>query len=128
MNPFDFIWVNNYAGIAQANNFLEELDNIYLSLEQYRYNVSVRPYENLKKQFELFEYEVRFLRAYLYFELVRTYGNVPLVTKVLTNEEANTLTRTAAAEVFKFVIDECDAIADKLPITYEKEPNQDITG
>jgi len=126
MNPFDFIWVNNYAGIAQANNFLEELDNIYLSLEQYRYNVSVRPYENLKKQFELFEYEVRFLRAYLYFELVRTYGNVPLVTKVLTNEEANTLTRTAAAEVFKFVIDECDAIADKLPITYEKEPNQDI--
>ena len=77
MNPFDFIWVNNYAGIAQANNFLEELDNIYLSLEQYRYNVSVRPYENLKKQFELFEYEGRFLRAYLYFELVRTYGNVP---------------------------------------------------
>jgi len=51
---------------------------------------------------------------------------VPLVTKVLTNAEANVLTRTPAKEVFKFIIDECDAIADKLPITYEDEPNQDI--
>ncbi|OPZ32204.1 MAG: SusD family protein [Bacteroidetes bacterium ADurb.BinA174] len=126
INPFDQIWTNNYSGIAQANNFLEELDKIYLSLEEYRYNVTVSPYEDLKKQFELYEFQVRFLRAYFYFELVRTYGDVPLVTKVLTNAEANVMTRTPAKEVFKFIIDECDAIADKLPITYEDEPNQDI--
>lgn len=126
INPFDQIWRNNYSGIAQANNFLEELDKIFISLEEYRYNVTVRPYEDLKRQFELFEYEVRFLRAYFYFELVRTYGDVPLVTKVLTNAEANVLTRTPASEVFKFIIDECDAIADKLPVTYDEEPNQDI--
>lgn len=126
INPFDQIWTNSYAGIAQANNFLEELDKIYPSLEEYRYNVTVSPYEDLRKQFELYEFQVRFLRAYFYFELVRTYGDVPLVTKVLTNAEANILTRTPAKEVFNFIIDECDAIADKLPITYEDEPNQDI--
>ncbi len=126
INPFDQIWTNNYSGIAQANNFLEELDKIYISLEEYRYNVTISPYEDLKKQFELYEFQVRFLRAYFYFELVRTYGDVPLVTKVLTNAEANVMTRTPAEEVFKFIIDECDAIADKLPITYEDEPNQDI--
>jgi len=126
INPFDQLWRNNYSGIAQANNFLEELDKIYISLEEYRYNVTVSPYEDLRKQFELYEFQVRFLRAYFYFELVRTYGDVPLVTKVLTNAEANVLTRTPAKEVFKFIINECDAIADKLPITYEDEPNQDI--
>lgn len=126
INPFDQIWTNNYSGIAQANNFLEEMDKIYLSLEEYRYNVTVSPYENLRKQFELYEFEVRFLRAYFYFELVRAYGDVPLVTKVLTNAEANVMTRTPAKEVFKFIIDECNAIADKLPITYEDEPNQQI--
>lgn len=126
INPFDQIWTNNYSGIAEANNFLEELDQIYLSLEQYRYNVSVRPYEDLRKQFELYEYQVRFLRVYFYFELVRTYGDVPLITKVLTNEEANDVTRTPYSEVFKFIIDECEAIADKLPVTYENEPNQEI--
>lgn len=126
INPFAQIWQNNYSGIAQANNFLEELDKIYVSLEEYRYNVTVSPYEDLKRQFELYQYQVRFLRAYFYFELVRTYGDVPLVTKVLTNAEANVLTRTPAKEVFKFILEECDAIADKLPITYLDEPNQDI--
>jgi hypothetical protein len=126
INPFDQIWTNNYSGIAQANNFLEELDKIYLSLEEYRYNVTVSPYEDLKKQFELYEYQIRFLRAYFYFELVRTYGDVPLVTKVLTNAEANVLTRTPAEEVFRFILDECDAIADKLPVTYDDEPNQQV--
>lgn len=126
INPFDQIWTNNYSGIAQANNFLEELDKIYVSLEEYRYNVTVTPYEDLKRQFELYEFQVRFLRAYFYFELVRTYGDVPLVTKVLTNAEANVLTRTPAEEVFKFILDECDAIADKLPVTYNDEPNQQV--
>ncbi len=124
INPMEETWRNNYSGIAQANNFLEEIDRIYESLEEYRYNVTVSPYEDLRKQFELYEYEVRFLRAYFYFELVRTYGDVPLVTKVMTNAEANELTRTPSSEVFNFIVDECDAIADKLPITYEDEPNQ----
>jgi hypothetical protein len=126
INPFEETWKNNYSGIAQANNFLEEIDEIYASLERYRYNVSVNSYEDLRRQFDLYEYEVRFLRAYFYFELVRTYGDVPLVTKVLTNGEANILSRTPANEVFNFIVDECDAIADKLPVTYMDEPNQEI--
>lgn len=125
VSPFPETWNNNYQGIAQANNFLEQEDSIYTSLEKYRYNVSVLPYADLHKQFELYEYQVRFLRAYFYFELVRSYGDVPLVTKVLTNSEANVVTRTPAAEVFKFIVSECDAVADKLPISYVNEPNSE---
>jgi hypothetical protein len=127
INPFPETWSNNYSGIAQANNFLGDIDNIYASLEQYRYNTDITPtYADLKKQFDLYQYEVRFLRAYFYFELVRTYGDVPLVTEVLTNDQANNVTRTPSSEVFKFIVEECDQIADKLPITYAAEPSSPI--
>lgn len=43
-----------------------------------------------KFQMELFPYELRFLRAYFYFELFKTYGDVPLVTTTLTNAQAVT--------------------------------------
>ena len=32
---------------------------------------------------------VKALRAYYYFELVKRYNRIPLITKVLTEEEAN---------------------------------------
>ena len=72
INPFGFTWQNSYAAIAEANNFLEKMYRIDLSA--YSNN---NDYQAMKNKFELFEYEVRFLRAYFYFELVRAYGDVP---------------------------------------------------
>ena len=68
------------------------------------------------QQFEIFPYELRFLRTYFYFELVRAYGDVPLVTTTLTNEQANSVERTPAKDVFKFIINELDAVAEYLPV------------
>ena len=64
--------------------------------------------------------KMRFLRAYFYFNLARAYGDVPLITKVLTEDEANQVTRTPVADVFDFIVKECDAIleADQLPVRY----------
>lgn len=39
---------------------------------------------------------------------------------MLTEDEANALPRTPAKEVLDFVVKECDAIADKLPVDYSK--------
>ena len=50
------------------------------------------------------------MRAYFYFCLVRQYGDVPLVTKQITAEEVNSIERTSADEIFKFIIDECTEI------------------
>lgn len=125
INPFDYFYTNSYSAIAQANAFLEKLDKI--SLENYLYNSDgsgEMSYERLKAQFEMYPYEVRFLRAYFYFELVRAYGDIPLVTKTLTNQEANMVKRTPANDVFKFIVDECDAIAEFLPITFATELSQ----
>ena len=80
------------------------------------------------KRFNRYQYEVRFLRAYFYFNLARAYGDVPLITKVLTEEEANQVTRTPVAEVFNFIVKECDEIKDELPVDYTKLENDAANG
>ena len=125
ISPFPSTWNNSYSAIAEANMFLEKQDEI--NIEEYENNVGgTTDYELLKQKFALFPYEVRAIRAYFYFELVRTYGDVPLVTKTLTAAEANSLTRNPAEEVFQFIVDECDAIAEQLPVNYMDQLSQEI--
>lgn len=121
LNPFSYTWENSYKAIAEANNFLEKLDKIDLS--DYESN---NDYQAMKAEFELYEYEVRYLRTYFYFDLVRTYGAVPFTLKTLSPEEANQMTRRPALEVMDWIVDELDEIAEYLPITYTTEPTQDI--
>lgn len=105
----------DFAGIRRANFFLTEYVNADFSELKYD-----KDYEAEMKRFNRYPYEVRFLRAYFYFNLARAYGDVPLITKVLTEDEANQVTRTPVAEVFDFIVKECDAIleADQLPVRY----------
>ncbi|PUZ26184.1 RagB/SusD family nutrient uptake outer membrane protein [Chitinophaga parva] len=62
--------------------------------------------------------EARFLRAYQYFVMYELYGDVPLVTTQLTTQEANTVSRTDKATVYKFIMDELTEIAPDLPLSY----------
>ncbi len=120
-NPYDRIWTKAYTAIADANMFLEKFDEADIS--DWKYNPD---YSKWVAQLELFPYEVRFLRAYFYFELFRAYGDVPLVTTTLTNGQANNMARTPADQIVKFIVDECDAIAPYLPVSYVTEMNSEI--
>ncbi len=55
-----------------------------------------------------------------YFELAKRYGDIPLITTLLSEEEANMQKRTSFDEVIQFIVDECDAIAPHLPISYKE--------
>lgn len=62
--------------------------------------------------------EVRFLRAFSYFALVKRYGGVPLITKVQSlkdPEDELYPTRDKEEDVYNFIISELDAIIDILP-------------
>ena len=120
-NPYSRTWTKCYTAIADACMYLEKLDQADISSWQYNAN-----YNNWVQQMEIFPYELRFLRAYFYFELFRTYGDVPLVTTTLTNAQANTITRTSADEIVKFIVDELDAIAPYLPVSYVTEVNSEV--
>ena len=120
INAFPDTWVNSYSAIYYANDFLEKLDKVYATLEEYKYNddSGQRPYSEMLKVFELFPFQARFLRAFFLFELAKTYGDVPLLTRTVTHDEANQLTRTPVQEVFQFIVNECDAIMEFLPVSY----------
>ena len=115
-NPFGTTWDKAYTAISEIHMYLEKIHQADLS--EWEHNSE---YQNWIQQMELFPYELRFLRAYFYFELFKTYGDVPLVTTTLTNAQANNVTRTPAAEIVKFIVDEIDEIAPHLPISYATE-------
>ena len=120
-NPYSRTWTKCYTAIADVCMYLEKLDQADITEWQYNPN-----YENWVQQMELFPYELRFLRAYFYFELLRSYGDVPLVTTTLTNAQANNIARTSADEIVKFIVEELDAVAPYLPVSYLTEVNSEI--
>ena len=120
-NPYSNIWTKSYTAIADVCMYLEKIDQA--DITEWQYNPD---YSLWVQQMELFPYELRFLRAYFYFELFRTYGAVPLVTTTLTNAQANSITRTPADEIVKFIVDELDAVAPYLPVSYITEVNSEV--
>ena len=120
-NPYSRTWTKCYTAIADVCMYLEKIQQTDIS--EWQYNPS---YSIWAQQLELFPYELRFLRAYFYFELLRAYGDVPLVTTTLTNAQANNISRTPAADIVKFIVEELDAIAPYLPVSYVTEPGAEI--
>ena len=120
-NPYSNIWNKSYTAIADICMYLEKIDQTDLTEWQYNSNYNI-----WVQQMEMFPYELRFLRAYFYFELFRTYGDVPLVTTTLTNAQANSITRTPADQIVKFIVDELDAVAPYLPVSYITEPGAEV--
>jgi len=65
--------------------------------------------------------EARFLRAFIYFQMVKRFGGVPIITKVLKLTDPETElypARNKEAEVYDFIGKEVDEIAAFLPSTY----------
>ena len=102
-----------YNAIRSANEFLESIKTADISRYQYdaKYN---RWLDHLK----CFPYEARALRAFYLFELARRYGDIPMPLTMLSVEEANSIEKTPFDDVIKFICDECDSCALKLPTTY----------
>ena len=86
------IWVANYRGITRANLALSVLPTIAID-------------ESLKNRLIG---EARFLRAYFYWNLVRTYGGVPLINSVIdpTDDDAvnQAMVRAAVPEIYDQII------------------------
>ena len=120
-NPYSRTWSKCYTAIADVCMYLEKLDQT--DITDWQYNPS---YSTWVQQMELFPYELRFLRAYFYFELFRAYGDVPLVTTTLTNAQANSIERTSSDQIVKFIVEELDAIAPSLPVSYTTEVGSEI--
>lgn len=112
----DDVWGNYYAAIRTANLFLEEIEG--QTFENIKWNLD---YDEIMHSFHFFPYEARALRAFFYFELAKRYGDVPLILNPLDEDEANMASRTSFDNVINFIVDECNAIVDELPVTHDTE-------
>ena len=63
-------------------------------------------------------YEARFIRAYLYFEMVKRYGGVPLITVPQELTDDLFVKRTSTKDCFDFIINELKACAEGLPTSF----------
>ncbi len=93
------IWNDEYSYIRKANIFLENTINSEVS-------------ENVLNPMKG---EIHFLRAWMYFELMRTYGGVPIITKSynLTGNSYD-IPRNTYDECEAFVMSECDSAMNLL--------------
>lgn len=126
-NPYtnpDDNWNRAYTAIRRANLFLEESGNVVL--DNYKLNpdaTAQQTYLNMQADLKRWRYEARFLRAYFYFELVKRYGGVPLITRTLSINEDLDMARTGYDACMQFIADECDSAALNLP---PKAPDVDL--
>ena len=109
----DDVWGRMYRGIRTANIFLEEAPG--LTFDDIKYNEG---YSETMAQYEIYPYEARFLRAFYYFELIKRYGDIPLITTILTEEEANNVTPASFDDIVEFIVTECDESVPHLQATY----------
>ena len=98
-NP-DGCWSDNYKFIRDANIGLEDLE--YLSSN----------YAALKVQLKA---ELKFLKAYYYFELVKRYGGVPIVDSAVKLSEDTNIPRSTFAECISYITGLLDEAYPDLP-------------
>lgn len=99
------LWSGHYNSIGNVNQALQALSTASVD-------------NTTKKQLTA---EVKFLRGYLYFNLVRMFGEVPLVTRVPKDQtDANTdpafQTRASVDVIYDTIISDLQYAIDNLPL------------
>lgn len=98
------IWKGHYNAINVTNRALENLPDAAVD-DATRSRLTA---------------EVRFIRGYLYFNLIRYFGNIPLITRVPTdNIDANSdefTTQVPKADIYNFIIEDLTFAKDNLPL------------
>ncbi len=122
-NP-DFVWGNYYRSIRKVNQFLLSTGKINLDPWKLDPSASAQSvYKTNLAAIRRWTYEARFLRAYYYFELVKRYGGVPLLTKELSLEDDfSKIPRNTLTDCLQFITAECDSAAIELPLNASTLP------
>jgi hypothetical protein len=94
-------WTQDYSIIARANEFIQDISAAPVS-------------DAVKAQMVA---EAKFLRGYAYSDLITYFGDVPLITKVLSLSESY-VKRNAKSEVLAQVLTDLTEAAAALPTSY----------
>lgn len=107
---FNENWKNYYKAIYRCNVLLSKMDQI-----EWKGDATLR---------NTYESETKFIRAYLYFEMTRLWGSVPL----LTVPSRDNIPQAAPEAIYKVIAEDLVFAANNLPATaYNATPNGRVT-
>jgi len=95
LGPQEGLWTKYFAGIYRANLIIDKLEN---APDDISFSFKSRSIA-----------EARFLRAWFYFDLVKLFGNVPLITAPIGADEINSINQSPAADIYAQI--EADLLA-----------------
>lgn len=96
-NLFDGTWTDYYAGIFRCNTLLTKMEETDFGDQQ---AAKLR-----------IEGEAKFLRALMYFDLVRLFGRIPL----LTSPTSENIPQVDAKETYQLIVEDLKFAADNIP-------------
>lgn len=115
--------LGTYQSLTPADNSVKAFYSVvYQSIK--RCNDAIY-YGELNKHNAVRVAEVRFLRAYYFFQLVQQFGDVALATEFIT-APVTSYERTPASEVYTFIIDEMKTALAALPAIAANRVNQRV--
>ncbi|MCC3154953.1 RagB/SusD family nutrient uptake outer membrane protein [Hymenobacter sp. BT770] len=96
-------WASDYSAIFRANTMLDQLAA----------NGAVTG--SLRTRYEA---EAKFIRAFMYFDLVRKFGKVPVIEHALLPQEVSKIPRQDVAQVYTLIISDLQFAISNLPVSY----------
>lgn len=97
-------WKWYYTGINRVNALLE-------GMVAAKSNADPKIYERVKS-------EARVIRAICYMNLINDFGDVPLLTETIDQNEASNVRRTPKSQILNFIYTELDEAVPALPTSY----------
>lgn len=105
-NPDDK-WSFYYGHIRKANLYLEETKELpQLIYDEYRWS-NPSGYFSMKWNLYFFEGEIYFLRALAYFELMKRYGDLPILTQNVEPSGDVSIPRSPVKDVVEQIASDC---------------------
>lgn len=92
-------WIGYYKTVNRCNTLIGKMDQISWGSDQALRNI--------------YESETRFIRAFAYFDMVRLWGNIPL----LISPSAENLPQANPDDVYKVIAEDLKFAAENLPAT-----------
>lgn len=115
--------VSNGSYQATANS--DVWDKSYKQIRDVNYLLQKAPESNLGSAIDRWVGEALFFRAYNYWKLVKSFGAVPKIDKVLdvTSKELYT-PRSSQTEIVDFILSDLDTAINKLPLNSQLDPSE----
>ncbi|HKI44358.1 MAG TPA: RagB/SusD family nutrient uptake outer membrane protein [Balneolales bacterium] len=100
------VWSSIYNTVEQCNTILDQVSNVKMASSDKNQIIG----------------QAEFIRALCYFNLVRLWGNVPLITKAITSpDQTSTIKQATPSQVYAQIIKDAKDAASKLPATWSSD-------